>query len=178
MNSTPQQQVPQTHAHGVRFAAAGLAVIAALWGAILATGCDSDSKPPCNTGSCAGAGPNKNNGSAGSAGSPGGAAGAGQGGHGGATSDLGTVTSCDVTGAGSPTCIEYGADYTASRAAGCNVLHGVYSAAPCDHASSSGGCQQVVGGAQTTYYYPPITTADVQVQCTNDGNATYVAPSP
>jgi hypothetical protein len=58
-------------------------------------------------------------------------------------------------------------------------LKGVYSATGrCSHTNSSGGCLQNFGPTemQTTWYYSPTTVQDVQVTCTNDGNATYVAP--
>ena len=104
----------------------------------------------------------------------------GSNGAGGSTGASGTttITSCDVNSAGAHTCIEYAVGYTPNVPAGCNVLHGTYATAGCDHPSSSGGCRQTVAtiGTMTTYFYPPIMPADVMVQCTNDGNATYVAP--
>lgn len=158
-----------------RFVAIGFAAVA-IWTFGLVAGCGSSDT---NNGSGGGAGGSAGRGgTVGSAGSAGGAAGSASGGQGGGGNDVGTITHCDVTSAGTQTCLEFGTDYTANRAAGCNVLHGTYSAGPCDHASSSGGCKRTVpqNGTQTLYYYPPITTADVMVQCTNDANATYVAP--
>ena len=131
----------------------GMSLLVAI---LVGAGCSSSSSTPNNDGSVTGSG-----------GESGGSGGAGGG---------GVISSCNVPS--SNFCLEYSPDYTGSVPAGCNVLHGTYATAPCDHAGSSGGCRQPAGatGMQTTYYYPPIMPADVMVQCVNDGNATYVAP--
>jgi hypothetical protein len=126
------------------------------------------------TGSGGGGGGQAGAGGAGGAAGRTGAGGSGSGGAGGG--GAGVVTSCTVQS--SNFCLEYSPEYTGSVPAGCNVLHGTYAMAPCDHAGSSGGCRQPAGatGTQTTYYYSPIMPADVMVQCMNDANATYVPP--
>jgi hypothetical protein len=149
----------------------GISLLVAI---LMGAGCSSSSTTNGGGGQ-GGAGGGGGQGGAGGAfgqGGPGGGVGQGGAGGGGA----GTITSCDVPS--SNFCLEYSSDYTGSVPAGCNVLHGTYAMAPCDHAGSSGGCRQPAGatGTQTTYYYPPIMPADVMVQCVNDGNATYVAP--
>lgn len=141
-------------------------VIAMLLLAVVSNGCGGGSSP--------------NDGGGGS-GSPGGAS--GKGGAAGSTGAAGssgttTVSHCDIDNAGTRTCIEYAVGFTASPSAGCAVLQGTYSTGSCDLTGSSGGCQQTVPtiGTQTTYFYAPeVTTAAVMTQCTNDGNATYVA---
>ena len=160
-----------------RLVSVGFAIVA-IWAVTFVIGCGSSSSNSCDAGCPVTGAGGSGTGSGGSAGAAAGAGGSASGGQGGAGNDLGTITHCDINSAGTQTCLEYGTDYTASRAAGCAVLSGSYSAGPCDHASSSGGCKRVFGsgGTETDYYYPPITVADVQVQCVNDANATYVAP--
>ncbi len=150
----------------------GMSLLVAI---VIGAGCSSSSTTSNNDGS----GVNGSGGQAGAGGAGGaagrtGAGGSGAGGAGGG--GAGVVTSCTVTS--SNFCLEYSPDYTGSVPAGCNVLHGTYAMAPCDHAGSSGGCRQPAGatGTQTTYYYSPIMPADVMVQCMNDANATYVPP--
>jgi hypothetical protein len=109
-------------------------------------------------------------GSGGASGGPGSDGGAGVGG-------MTAVSRCDINNFGTQECIEYSPGYV-DPAPGCATLHGTYSTGPCDLSNSSGGCKQVFGsGTTTSYYYSPTVTADaVMVTCTDDGNATYVAP--
>ena len=156
----------------------GMSLLVAI---LIGAGCSSSSTTTTNNdGSSVNGSGGGGGGQAGAGGGAGGAAGrtgAGGSGSGGAGGGgAGVITSCNV--ASSTFCAEYSPDYTGSVPAGCNVLHGTYAMAPCDHAGSSGGCRQPAGGnsTQTTYYYPPIMPADVMVQCMNDANATYVPP--
>ena len=113
-----------------------------------------------------------------SVGGGGGGGGSGGGAGSGGSTGTTTVTHCDINNAGTQTCIEYAVGYP-DPAPGCAVLHGTFSTGGCDLTSSSGGCKQVFPsiGTMTTYFYLPTITADaVMVQCTNDGNAIYVAP--
>lgn len=156
----------------------GMSLLVAI---LIGAGCSSSSTTPNNDGggTVGGGGSTGQGGAGGGNGGAGGnGAGGKAGGAGGSGADggAGVISSCNVPS--SNFCAEYSPDFTGSVPAGCNVLHGTYAMAPCDHAGSSGGCRQPAGGSstQTTYYYPPIMPADVMVQCTNDANATYVPP--